>query len=78
MPVKQHTGQYILCLLSHLPKTLYVPAAAAAVPGSSFTSNKNSMGGPITMSAGPLKPGTSEGTGAFLGFDAIEQVQQQH
>jgi hypothetical protein len=26
------------------------------------------------MSAGPLKPGNSEGTGAFLGFDAIEQV----
>jgi hypothetical protein len=30
------------------------------------------------MSAGPLKPGNSEGTGAFLGFDAIEQVSALH
>ncbi|WIA30963.1 hypothetical protein OEZ86_001011 [Tetradesmus obliquus] len=39
-----------------------------------FTSNKNSAGGPITMSAGPLKPGNSDGSGFFLGFDAVEQV----
>lgn len=39
-----------------------------------FKSNKNKYGGPISVGAGAIKPGESENSIAYIGFDSIDQV----